>query len=63
MSDFSQVAPVMRTPEAAEFLQISPRTLEGWRRRGEGPKYSRLGTVVVYTIDDLQAFVDERAAV
>ncbi|MCG7260676.1 helix-turn-helix domain-containing protein [Corynebacterium aurimucosum] len=60
MSDFS---PVMRTPEAAEFLQISRRTLEGWRRRGEGPKYSRLGTVVVYTVDDLQAFVDERAAV
>ena len=60
MSDFS---PVMRTPEAAEFLQISPRTLEGWRRRGEGPKYSRLGTVVVYTVGDLQAFVDERTAV
>lgn len=60
MSDY---APVMRTPEAAEFLQVSPRTLEGWRRRGDGPKYSRLGTVVVYTVGDLQAFVDERAAV
>lgn len=60
MSDFS---PVMRTPEAAEFLKISPRTLEGWRRRDEGPKYSRLGTVVVYTVGDLQAFVNERAAV
>lgn len=60
MSDY---APVMRTPEAAEFLQVSPRTLEGWRRRGEGPKYSRLGTVVVYTVGDLQAFVNERAAV
>lgn len=60
MSDY---APVMRTPEAAEFLQVSPRTLEGWRRRGEGPRYSRLGTVVVYTVGDLQAFVNERAAV
>ncbi|MFZ2291196.1 helix-turn-helix transcriptional regulator [Corynebacterium casei] len=60
MSDY---APVMRTPEAAEFLQVSPRTLEGWRRRGEGPRYSRLGTVVVYTVGDLQAFVNERTAV
>ena len=30
---------LLRQGEAASLLNVSPRTLEGWRYRGAGPKY------------------------
>jgi len=47
----------LRTPEAARFLGLSGRTLEKHRTYGTGPKYSKIGGRVVYTLDDLQAWV------
>lgn len=36
--------PVLLTPkEAAAFLRVSEKTLEGWRSKGTGPKFRRLG--------------------
>ena len=52
----------LRTKEAAEFLGLSPRTLEKHRTYGTGPGYHKLGGRVVYAVDDLQAWV-ERGAV
>ena len=34
---------LLSTPAAAALLGLSPRTLEGWRRTGEGPAFVRLG--------------------
>ena len=48
----------MTTGEAAQYLSISKRTLETWRRVGGGPPFSRLGRLCRYAIDDL----DEWAA-
>ena len=48
----------LSTPQAAERLGISPRTLEGNRITGEGPGYYRFGCVVRY----LSADVDDWAA-
>lgn len=48
----------MGTSAAAAFLGMSPRTLEAWRVRGEGPPYSKLGTRVTYQRDDLEAWRD-----
>ena len=45
--------------QAAELLQISPRTVEGWRSRGEGPRFVRVGRRVRYRLDDLRAWLDE----
>jgi hypothetical protein len=46
--------------EAARYLGIGPRTLEGWALRGDGPAYLKLGTAraarVVYRRRDLDAF-------
>jgi predicted DNA-binding transcriptional regulator AlpA len=48
----------LRTPEAARFLGLSGRTLEKHRTYGTGPRYSKLGGRVVYSVEDLQAWVD-----
>lgn len=47
---------LLKTDEAAEELGLSPRTLEGWRRRGEGPPYLHFGRRVKYRIEDLEAY-------
>lgn len=48
----------LRTPEAARFLSLSHRTLEKHRCYGTGPRYSKVGGRVVYSVADLQAWVD-----
>jgi predicted DNA-binding transcriptional regulator AlpA len=48
----------LRTQEAARFLGLSPRTLEKHRTYGTGPRYSKLGGRVVYSLDDLQEWVN-----
>jgi predicted DNA-binding transcriptional regulator AlpA len=51
----------LRTKEAAEFLSLSPRTLEKHRTYGTGPAYKKLGGRVVYAIEDLQAWAERGA--
>lgn len=49
--------------EAVGFLRSSRRTLEGWRLRGEGPVYTRVGRRVRYRGEALLAYLDERSSV
>ena len=51
----------LRTKEAADFVGLSPRTLEKHRTYGTGPAYRKLGGRVVYAVDDLQAWADRGA--
>ena len=52
---------LLDTPTAAEALGVQPRTLEDWRRRGGGPPYIRVSTTRVrYSLDALEAWLDER---
>jgi hypothetical protein len=46
--------------QAAEFLRLSPRTLDRLRLTGEGPRYRKFGRRVVYAIVDLEAWANER---
>lgn len=48
----------LRTDEAAQFLGLSPRTLEKHRTYGTGPIYRKLGGRVVYAVADLQQWAD-----
>jgi predicted DNA-binding transcriptional regulator AlpA len=48
----------LRTPEAARFLGLSPRTLEKHRTYGTGPTYRKLGGRIVYAPDDLKSWAD-----
>lgn len=47
---------LLETVHAADELELSPRTLEGWRRRGEGPPYLKIGRRVKYRPEDIEAY-------
>lgn len=51
----------LNTEEAAAYLGIRPNTLEVWRCKHKGPRYSKLGARVLYDLDDLEAFFTARA--
>ena len=48
----------LTTERAAQVLEVSVRTLEGWRVRGYGPKYRKIGRLVRYTYEDIEEFID-----
>lgn len=50
-----------RTPGAAEYLGIAELTLEKWRVAGRGPKFRKIGKIVVYAREDLDQYLDAHA--
>jgi DNA-binding transcriptional MerR regulator len=46
--------------DLARRLGISPRTLEGWRWRGTGPRFVKAGGRVLYRLEDVEAFEAEQ---
>jgi hypothetical protein len=42
--------------ELSRRWRVSPRTLEGWRWLGEGPRYLKIGGRVVYRLEDVEAW-------
>ena len=53
---------LFRTPDAARYLALAESTLEKARLTGGGPRFARLGRVVVYDVRDLDAWVEVRKA-
>lgn len=51
---------LMDEKQAAEFLAISPRTLQAWRLTGGGPAFKKIGRVVRYDSADLATFISAR---
>jgi predicted DNA-binding transcriptional regulator AlpA len=48
-------------PEVAEILRIEVETLEGWRSKGIGPKYLKLGKREIrYRPSEVLRWLDER---
>jgi excisionase family DNA binding protein len=47
--------------EAAKYLQVSRSYLRIGRMHGTGPRYSKLGRSVRYTLSDLDAWVEANA--
>lgn len=50
----------VRIAKAAELIGVSASAMNMWRHTGQGPKYAKLGRIVVYPIDELKKFLDER---
>ena len=42
--------------ELSERWNVSPRTLESWRRIGRGPAFIRAGRRIAYTVADVEMF-------
>ncbi len=51
---------LLKTEEAAKWLDVSPRTLETWRVRGGGPRFIKNGRRVAYRETDLDAWIEEQ---
>jgi len=48
-------------PQAAHFLNFTPRCLQAWRQRGEGPKFVRVSSRAIrYRKIDLDNWIKER---
>lgn len=56
----SPPSPILRTPEAAAYLNVQPTTLEQWRWNGRGPTFIKIGRSVRYRQADLDAFLSAR---
>lgn len=55
------VAPRLTEQELAERWNMSPRSLQQWRLRGQGPRYLKLGTAVRYPLEWVEEFEAENA--
>jgi hypothetical protein len=55
-------APFLQQKELAHRWRISPRTLERWRWLKTGPSYVKLGSKVLYSLEDVEAFERRRRA-
>jgi hypothetical protein len=42
---------------AAEVLDCSIKTLQGWRQRRVGPRYYKISSRVKYSLDDLREYL------
>ena len=52
---------ILRTPEAAEYVGLSPSTLEKKRLTGDGPRFIRLGgRSIGYDLSDLNNWLDDQ---
>ena len=57
----TQSARYLTNNEAAEFLRLSPRTLEKQRVIGGGPRFRKFGRRVMYAVVDLETWADARS--
>ncbi|HYN76527.1 MAG TPA: helix-turn-helix domain-containing protein [Lamprocystis sp. (in: g-proteobacteria)] len=51
---------LLNEQEAAARLRLSVRTMQLWRRTGNGPRYAKLGSAVRYSPADLDRWLAER---
>ena len=47
----------LTSSQAAEKLHLKPNTLEIWRHKNRGPKYSKIGGKILYSEHDIKAYV------
>jgi len=60
MSDAVPTSPFLSNDQAAEYLKLSPRTLEKLRVVGGGPQFRKFGRRVFYALPELDAWAGLR---
>ena len=67
----SQAQPIQQHTSESDYMtadelvsrfknQITKRTLANWRSHGEGPKYTKIGGRVLYSLKAVQAWEEKR---
>lgn len=51
------ISPLLSERQVAKIFDLSVRTLQGWRLRGDGPTYYKLGRAVRYDRADVAEFL------
>ena len=46
--------------QVAALLEVSVKTLQGWRYRGGGPKFAKIGRLVRYGMPDIEDWVHQK---
>jgi len=57
-----QTARLLNEFDVADLFRLSVATMRHWRLTGKGPKWLKLGSAVRYRPEDVQAYLDGRAA-
>ncbi|MFC3396374.1 MULTISPECIES: helix-turn-helix domain-containing protein [Enterobacterales] len=57
----SQPPRYLTNDEAAEYLRLSPRTLEKQRVIGGGPRFRKFGRRVMYAVSDLDIWANQHS--
>lgn len=52
---------LMDSVQLAEFLTNKPNTIEGWRIKGVGPRYIKIGRLVRYRLADVEEWLEAQA--
>lgn len=47
--------------ELSKRWKLSPRTLERWRWLGTGPRYHKIGGRVIYRLEDIESWEQNRS--
>jgi excisionase family DNA binding protein len=54
-------ARLLTPDELAEFLNVSPRTIETWRYQRKGPRAVRVGGLLRFRESDVEAWLEANA--
>lgn len=57
MATITNTDAMLSVIEAACYLGLSPHTMNGWRYRGTGPPFHRLGSSVRYRREELETWL------
>jgi predicted DNA-binding transcriptional regulator AlpA len=62
MQTNTPIVPPLRTNDLVALFGIPEPTWRGWRHEGRGPRYYKLGGIVMYDQSDIQAWLEEQRA-
>lgn len=57
------IRPLAEREEVASYLRVPPKTLDQWRWKQTGPRWSRVGRHVRYRWSDVEAWLDQQAGI
>ena len=60
-NELPRLMPRMTVAELAEFLRVSPYTLQRWRCEGTGPAFEKIGNRILYPTHLVEEWLQSNA--